>query len=310
MGSSPNASAVTGAFSYTGAYIARALLERNEQVITLSRRPDPGHPLSARVRFARLQFEDADALAAALKGAHTLYNTYWIRFPRRGVTFSSAVANIRVLLRAAARAEVRRIVHISVSNPAEDSALDYFRHKALAERAVAESGLSFAVVRPTLIFGREDILLHNIAWSLRRFPLWTIPGDGRYRIQPVAADDVARLALEVAAGDEGLTIDAAGTETLSFEALVRLIARAVGSRARLVHAPPAVARALANLVATTHRDIMLTRQELTGLQQELLVSHHRPRGRVSFTAWVAQHGHELGARYVSERARNWSTAPR
>src|SRR5207248_999380 len=164
----------------------RALLERNEQVITLSRRPDPGHPLSARVRFARLQFEDADALAAALKGAHTLYNTYWIRFPRRGVTFSSAVANIRVLLRAAARAEV------------------------------------------------------------------------------------ARLALEVAAGDEGLTIDAAGTETLSFEALVRLIARAVGSRARLVHAPPAVARALANLVATTHRDVMLTRQELTGLQQELL----------------------------------------
>jgi uncharacterized protein YbjT (DUF2867 family) len=310
MASSPNASAVTGAFSYTGAYIARALLERGERVTTLSRRPDPGHPLSARVRFARLQFEDPDALAASLEGARTLYNTYWIRFPRRGMTFARAVANTRVLLGAAARAEVRRIVHGSVSNPAEDSALDYFRHKALAERAVAESGLSFAVVRPTLIFGREDILLHNIAWSLRRFPLWTIPGDGRYRIQPVAAEDVARLALEAAAGDEALTVDAAGAETLSFEALVRLIAGAVGARARLVHAPPAWARALANLVAATRGDVMLTREELTGLQQELLVSHQPPQGRVSFTEWVARHGHDLGARYVSERGRNWSAAPR
>ena len=310
MESSPNASAVTGAFSYTGAYIARALLERGGRVITLSRRPDPGHPLSARLQFARLQFEDAGALAAALQAVRTLYNTYWIRFPRRGVTFETAVANTRVLLDAAARAGVRRVVHISVSNASEDSALDYFRHKAFAERAVAESGLSFAVVRPTLIFEREDILLHNIAWSLRRFPLWTIPGDGRYRIQPVAAQDVARLALEAEAGDEGLTIDAAGDETLSFEALVRLIARAVGSRARLVHAPPALARALANLVAGARRDVMLTRQELTGLQQELLVSHDPPRGRVSFTAWVEQQGKELATGYVSERRRNWSAATR
>jgi uncharacterized protein YbjT (DUF2867 family) len=310
MASSPNTSAVTGAFSYTGAYIARALLERGEQVTTLSRRPDPRHPLSGRVRFARLHFDDPGALAAALEGVRTLYNTYWIRFPRRGMTFAGAVANTRVLLDAATRAGVGRIVHISVSNPAEDSPLDYFRHKALAERAVTESGLPFALVRPTLIFGCEDILLHNIAWSLRRFPLWTIPGDGRYRVQPVAAEDVARLAVDAGAGDEALTVDAAGTETLSFEALVRLIALAVGARARLVHAPPALARALANLVAATRRDVMLTRQELTGLQQELLVSHQPPRGRVSFTEWVEQHGQDLGARYVSERARNWSPAPR
>lgn len=150
---------VTGAFSFTGRAIAEELLRRGRPVRTLTRRTHPRDPLAARIESAPLVFDDP----APLAGADTLYNTYWIRFPRGGATFEQAVEHTRALLRAAREAGVRRVVHISVTNPSEGSPLPYFHGKALCERAVAESGLSYAIVRPTLVFGAGDILLNNIA---------------------------------------------------------------------------------------------------------------------------------------------------
>jgi NADH dehydrogenase len=171
--------AVTGVFSYTGSHIARRLLDDGERVRTLSRAPDPGHPLSERVEFARLQFEDPIELLDALRGIDTLYNTYWVRFPRGRTTWDVVLENTRMLLRAAGAAGVSRIVHVSVTNPDADDRLGYYRYKALAEQAVRDAPLSYAIVRPTLVFARDDILLNNIGWVLRRFPLFVIAGDGR-----------------------------------------------------------------------------------------------------------------------------------
>ena len=111
---------VTGVFSYTGGYIARELLERGEEVRTLSRqRPPDGHPLAGRVGFGRLQFEDRRLLEADLSGADTLFNTYWIRSPHAGVDFGTAAANTRRLIAAAERAGVRGVVHLGASHSAE-----------------------------------------------------------------------------------------------------------------------------------------------------------------------------------------------
>ncbi|MGH2948276.1 MAG: SDR family oxidoreductase [Solirubrobacteraceae bacterium] len=295
---------VTGAFSYTGSYIARELLARGEKVRTLSREPaPPGHPLAARVDFGRLQFADERALEADLGGAETLFNTYWIRSPRAGVTFEHAVANIGVLLRAAERAGVRRIVQIGVANSSERSPLAYFRGKALADRLVRESGLASAIVRPTLIFGPGDVLLNNIVWAMRRFHVFLLPGRGDYQIQPVAAEDVARLAVDAGDGEE---LDAAGPDRLDFAELVRLLRRASGARARIVAVPPSVALAGATIVGRARQDTMLTSQELDGLMAGLLSSGEAPRGRTPLAGWLAQHGPALGRRYVSERRRNWS----
>jgi uncharacterized protein YbjT (DUF2867 family) len=296
---------VTGAFSYTGSYIARRLLEAGERARTLSRRPDPSHALSRDVEFAKLQFEDHRALAAALKGAQALYNTYWMRFPRGRVSWETALRNTDVLLRAASAASVPRVVQISVTNASEDSPLGYFRSKAIAERMLREAGVSYAIVRPTLIFEREDILIHNIAWALRRFPLFTIPGSGAYAVQPVSAGDVARLAVEVAGVRENVTIDAAGPVTYTFDELVRAIRSAVRARCRLTRVPAPVAVALAGAVGAARRDTLLTREEVIGLMQGLLVSHDPPRGRARFDDWLAECGPALGRAYVSERQRNW-----
>ena len=296
---------VTGAFSYTGRAIAEELLRRGRPVRTLSRRPAPADPLAVRIETAPLQFADESELRSALRDVDTLYNTYWIRFPHGESTYERAVANTRLLLRAACAVGVRRIVHVSVTNAAADSALPYFRGKAELEQEVAACGIGYATVRPTLVFGPRDILVNNIAWSLRRSPLFPVAGDGRYRVQPVSVEDVATICVEAGERDEAVVLDAAGPETLSFDELVRLVAAAVGRPVRIVHASPRVVLGLARVVGLLKRDVMLTAEELAGLRASLLTSAEPPLGSASFRSWVAAYGESLGRGYVSELARNF-----
>ena len=291
---------VTGAFSYTGRWIAQALLERGRRVRTLTRAPAPEDPLAAAVERAPLVFDDK--LVESLRGAGTLYNTYWVRFERGRTTFAGAVENSRRLFDAAARAGVRRVVQISVANPSEDSPFPYFRGKAEVERLLRESGLAWAIVRPTVVFGPGDILLNNIAWILRRFPLFVVPGDGRYELQPVSVRDTARLAVEAA---DGTVVDAVGPERFAFEELVQVLGRAVGSRSRIGHATPAVALALIRIGGLFVRDVVLTRDELESLMTGLLVSHEPPLGQERLTAWLEEHTATVGRKYASELARNF-----
>jgi uncharacterized protein YbjT (DUF2867 family) len=296
---------VTGVFSYTGSYIARNLLASGEPVKTLSRRPDPSHPLAERVAFAQLRFDDEAALTRDLRGASTVYNTYWIRFPRGDVTWATVLENTRVLLRAAGAAGVRRFVQFSVTNASEGSPFGYFRYKALVEREVRTSGLSYAIVRPTLIFGRKDILVSNIAWALRRFPFFVIPGAGDYRVQPVSAHDVAALAVEAAGRSEDLVVDAAGPDIYTFAELVEAIGAGSGSRSRLIRCPPSLVLSLAGIVGRIHGDVLVTQDELRALMASLLVSPEAPSGRLRFEDWLAENGEGLGSRFISERNRNW-----
>jgi uncharacterized protein YbjT (DUF2867 family) len=224
---------VTGAFSYTGGFIARALLAGGRRVRTLTGHPARESDLRDVIEAHPYNFDDPDALVRSLRGCATLYNTYWIRFPNAGRTFTQAILNSRRLFEAARRAGVRRIVHISVSNADAAPRLPYFRGKAEVETAARASGVSCAIVRPTLIFGPGDILIDNIAWMLRRFPIFALPGSGGYRVQPILGDDVAAIAIAAAHREENATIDAFGPETLTFRELVETISRAVGSRSRI-----------------------------------------------------------------------------
>lgn len=266
-------------------------------MVSLSRRPGSGLD----VDFARLQFEDVPALIESLRGAETLYNTYWIRFEHGVTTFARAVENTRALFGAALEAGVRRIVHVSVANASHDSPYPYFRGKAQLEADLRALGIPHTIVRPTLVFGPNDILVNNIAWILRRFPLFVVPGTGGYRVQPVAVEDVAALAV---AAPDGV-VDAAGPDTFTFQELVQLVRRAVGSRAHLVRAPPWLALALTRAGGSLLRDVVLTRDELGGLMDSLLVSAEPPWGTRPFGDWLAGNGQTLGRRYVSEVARNW-----
>jgi uncharacterized protein YbjT (DUF2867 family) len=308
MNATNNRMVVTGAFGYTGRYITRRLLAAGRQVRTLTGHPNRRNEFGHQVEIAPLDFGDPAGLVKNLRGADCLFNTYWVRFNYGKQTFDHAVANARMLFAAARDAGVRRVVHLSITNPSMDSPLPYFRGKAQLEEALRNSGLSYAILRPTVIFGCEDILINNIAWLLRRFPAFGIPGDGRYRLQPVCVEDVAELAVQVAQDTGSAVRDAVGPEIFSFEQLVRLIAQRVGSRARVVHVPPAAALLLTRMLGLVVRDRVLTREEIDGLMAGLLVSSAPPTGHTRLSDWLSSHGGELGCSYSSELGRHFACA--
>jgi NADH dehydrogenase len=245
-------------------------------------------------------------LARELDGVDTLYNTYWVRFDHGPTTFASAIANSRMLFEAARRAGVARIVHISIANPSIDSTLPYYRGKALVERALTEAGVPYSIVRPTWIFGGEhEVLANNIAWILRRMPVFALPGSGRYQVQPVHIDDLARICVQAAATGDALIVDSAGPETMSFEQLVRAIRHAVRSRAPILHVPPIAIVAASRMLGLLVRDVVLTPDEIRGLTAGLLVSHHPPLGRIAFTEWLDGHSSSLGRSYANELERHF-----
>jgi len=213
--------------------------------------------------------------------------------------------NTQTLIQAAEQAGVRRIVHISVTNPSADSPLPYFCGKALVEQAIQASALSYAIVRPTLIFGEGDILLNNLAWLLRRLPLFGIPGDGAYCLQPVAAEDVAELAVTAGQRSDNIVLDAAGPDTFTFEELVRLIALQVRSRARVVHLPLTLALLCVRMIGLAVGDVVLSRHEAEGLMAGLLVSKQAPGAQRRLGDWLSANASEIGRRYATAQRRSY-----
>jgi nucleoside-diphosphate-sugar epimerase len=297
---------VTGAFSYSGSRIARRLLNSGRSVRTLTFHPDRPHPLQKRVEALPYRFDDQVALAESLEGVSTLYNTYWVRFDHGRATFDSAIANSRALFSAARRAGVARIVHVSIANPSLESALPYYRGKALVELALAEVGVPYAVVRPTLVFGGDrDVLVNNIAWILRRMPVFALPGSGDYSVQPVHVDDLARICEQSSQVHGDVIVDAAGPETVTFAELVRAVRSAVRAYAPILHLPPAVMIAASRALGLLVHDVVLTADEISGLTAGLLVSHDAPLGEISFSDWLDESADAIGSVYANELQRHF-----
>jgi NADH dehydrogenase len=297
---------VTGAFGFSGKYITGRLLASGERVRALTNHA----PHAPTIDVARLEFRNSQALERSMAGATVLYNTYWVRFAYRGVSHDTAVENTRALIRAAERAGVKRVVYISVTNPSLNSPLPYFRGKAAVEDIIRSSSLSYAILRPALVFGSEDILINNIAWLLRRFPFFAVPGDGEYGIQPISVDDLAALAVENGHRQESRVIDAVGPETYKYVDLVRLIRESIHSPSSIVCAPSPIVRLASGLLGLMVRDLVLTGEEIKGLMANLLVSHQCPTGRESLREWLREKADHLGIKYSSEIERHYSTNSR
>jgi uncharacterized protein YbjT (DUF2867 family) len=296
---------VTGAFSYSGARIAELLLESGREVRTLTFHPDRQHRLQARVEALPYRFDDPSALARSIEGVTTLYNTYWVRFERGRTTFATAVANSKALFEAARRAGVARIVHVSIANPSLDSPLPYYRGKALVEQALAASDVPYSIVRPTWFFGGPDILTNNIAWVVRHMPVFVVPGDGRYLVQPIHVDDFAQICLRAADGLTDVITDAVGPDMMTYEQLVRAVRDALRRRTPILHAPPAAVAALSHALGVVVRDVVLTADEIRGLTAGLLVSHQPAVGQVSFREWLQENASTLGREYANELDRHF-----
>lgn len=295
--------AVTGAFGYSGRHIAARLLAQGRPVITLTNSLSRPNPFGDRVRAWPLCFDEPERLARSLAGVEVLYNTYWVRFNHSGFTHAEAVRNTRTLFAAARRAGVRRIVHVSITNPSESSPLEYFAGKAKLESALRETGLSHAILRPTVLFGGADILINNIAWALRRFPGFGIFGDGTYRLQPVCVEDLAGLAVEQGSAGTDCVINVIGPETFTYRGLVETIGAAIGKRRPIFRLSASAGHWVSRWIGWLMRDRLVTREEIEGLMAGLLCVDTPPTGSTALTQWLGVHAASLGRHYASELAR-------
>ena len=295
--------AVTGAFGYSGKYITSRLLDRGNNVKTLTNSIHCRNPFGDKIEIHPFNFDNPEKLTESLKGVSILYNTYWVRFNHKTFTFASAVRNSSTLFNCAKQAGVERIVHISVTNPSEESHLEYFRGKAAVEKALRESGISYSILRPAIFFGEGDILINNIAWILRKFPVFGVFGDGSYRLQPIYIDDLAKLAVEQGRNRENTIIDAIGPEAFTYKGLIQEVSKAIGKRRLIISIPPAIGCIVGSIIGKIVGDVLITREEIEGLMADLLYVDAPPTGETRFTHWIRENAESLGKHYASELTR-------
>ncbi len=297
---------VTGAYGYSGAAIAARLLAVGRRVRTLTGHPDRA-PAGTVIETYPLDFTDPAGLADSMRGAHTLFNTYWVRFAHGTINHDLAVANSRVLFRAAARAGVHRVVHVSITHASPDSPYSYFRGKALAEQALAEIDVPYAIARPAILFGQGGVLINNIAYLLRHLPIFAIGGDGSYRVRGIHIRDLAELCVTLGTHHDIVTVDAVGPDRPTFRDIVRTIRTAVGSRSLLMPVPAGLLTGTARLLGWALHDTLLTSDEYHAMVDGLADSDAPTTGRIHFSDWIAKHGAELGLHYANELDRHYTT---
>lgn len=294
---------VTGAFSYSGREIARQLRESGRAVRTLTGHPARREDPSIDVR--PLDFDDPIALTDSLRGAATLYNTYWVRFARSHIDHATAVANSRTLFHAARQAGVERIVHVSITHPSITSPYSYFRGKAEVERALAEVGVSYAVLRPAILFGGSGVLINNIAWLLRHLPVFAVGGRGDYRIRAIHIEDLAHLAVDLGPQRTDLLLDAVGPERPTFLRLVSMIKEAVGSGARILRMPGVLIPPLSMVLGLVLHDVLLTKEEYLAMADGLADTDGPATGNVRISEWIRENAGQLGMAYANEIHRHF-----
>ena len=295
---------VTGAFGYSGKYIAARLLKEGHHVRSLTNSVSRANPFAGMVEAHPFNFDAPDKLVESLQGATVLNITYWVRFNyRTDFKHSEAVENTLTLIHAAKQAGVQRFVHVSITNPSEDSPLEYFGGKAKLEHALMDSGLSYAILRPTVLFGLEDILVNNISWALRHLPVFGVFGDGQYQLQPIYVDDLAALAVAQGASRENRIIAAMGPETFTYRELLATLAKILGLRRPIVRIGRGLGLLSARLIGRIVGDVMLTRDEIDALCADLLWTPGPATGTTRLTDWARENAATLGRRYANELAR-------
>ena len=299
--SQQKAHAVTGAFGFSGKYIATRLLNAGRRVVTFTNSPNRENPFEGKVEVRPFQFDSVERMTEALQDVEVLYNTYWVRFNHEKFNHSEAVRNTMVMFEAAKRAGVSRIVHISIANPDENSHLEYYSGKGRLERELEASGLSYAIIRPAVMFGPGGILINNIAWTLRKLPVFCVFGKGDYHVQPVFVDDVAAIMVEQGQLRENVVINALGPENFTYKELVKTLGEIIGHPRPIFGIPFWLGYFSSWLIGKAMNDVFVTRQEIEALMADKLhVPGAEPTGSTRLTDWAKENSKTLGTQYANE----------
>lgn len=294
---------VTGAFGYSGKYIADRLIKKGYQVVTLTNSPFRNQQKSEKILIHPYDFEHPKNMELAFNGVKVLFNTYWIRMESSNITFTQVVQNTKKLIEVACNAGVTQIIHISVSNPSLQSRSKYYRSKAEVEEIIKSSGLQYTILRPAFLFGNEDILINNIAWMLRKLPAYPIFGNGTYKVRPIHVEDLADLAVEQINQNGNKIINAGGQVTYQYRDFITAIENAICINRPLIPVPIGIGYYGSVLLGLMLKDVITTREELDALVSGNLNVDGPAIGNINLNEWLKENSSTLGKHYRSERKR-------
>jgi uncharacterized protein YbjT (DUF2867 family) len=264
--------ALAGGSGFIGRAIARRLLAGGGITVRVLTR----NPEKARAHFdlPGVEFVSADiaqpaSLKDALAGVSTIvdaiqFDGYPVENPQRGLTFERIdYGGALALIDAAKQAGVAQFIYISGAAADENSAHPAFRAKGRAERAIRESGLTYTIFRPSLVYGPQDKVVNGLARALRYAPVFGVPGTGRQKVQPLLVDDFAAcVMLAVSGRGRNGTYDIGGPDLMTFDEMMRIIMDASGHRRPLFHIPETIMRTVGGLLEKLPKP-MLSRDAVT-----------------------------------------------
>ncbi len=228
-----------GGTGFVGGHLRKALLERGHSVrLLVHRKKEDFEP---EVEQAEGDVTRPETLAVAVAGCDATINLVGIirEFPAKGITFEKLhVEAMKNVVEAAKGAGIRRHLQMSALGTRPDATSLYHLTKYRGEEHVRASGLEWTIFRPSIIFGHHDDFVNKLAGYIRTYPAVPVIGDGRYRLQPISADDVARcfaMALEMPE-TVGQTYELCGPDRLTYNELLDTIGHVLG-KSRVVKIP-------------------------------------------------------------------------
>lgn len=222
---------ISGGTGFVGGHLCRELLSRGHtlRLLVHGRRP----PETGDIEIVTGDATSVESCRQGAAGCDAVINLVGIirEFPRHGVTFSRLhVEATRSMIEGARQGGGRRYLQMSALGSRPGAVSGYHLSKYQAEQLVVSSGLDYTIFRPSLIFGPEDAFINMIAGFIRDFSAVPVIGDGKYRLQPISAYDVAKcfaLALEKPE-TSGKVYTLCGTDMLNYLEIVDTVAKALG----------------------------------------------------------------------------------
>jgi uncharacterized protein YbjT (DUF2867 family) len=249
---------VTGGTGFIGREVVSRLLEEGGvEVAVTTRYPERPDPWEGRVRKIQAFAGDTISLGKAFTGADTVVHA--IQFPNapvedpaKGRTYMEVDGRgTEAAVGVARKLGVRRFVYLSGAGAGKGLAQPWFKAKDIAERAVRESGMEYAIVRPSWIYGPGDHSMNRFIWFCRHLPLVPVIGDGRTPVYPAYVKDVARALVDLVRREDArdTVLEIGGPQRLTMDDVIRTIQEVLGRRRPLVHHPEGLMKALVRPMA-------------------------------------------------------------
>lgn len=222
---------VTGGTGFVGRQVLSELLAQGHSVRALVR--NPLIDLPAGVETVSGDTTRYEALVGAAHSCDAIINLVGIirEFPGKKITFKRLhVETTANLIRVAQESGIPRFIQMSANGARENAVTGYHQTKWEAELRLRDSDLDWTIFRPSLIFGRDDLFVNMLAGLIKKLPAVPVMGDGKYRLQPVSVEDIARsfvLALE-RKDTQFQTFHCCGPDQLTYDQVLDQIGFALG----------------------------------------------------------------------------------